>query len=327
MITGENSHAERARALAGWGASAVHGLLGDHLAAHLGGLALGMGLHHGGRALPLDAGRIARAYPWATSKICVLVHGLGCTEEIWSFADPRRPGERTSYGELLHADLAYTPLYVRYNTGRSVAENGAALSELLSQLVAVYPGGVDEIALIGHSMGGLVIRSACHTDAVGAAAWTPLVRHAFYLGTPHDGAHLERLVSVAAGVLRAVPNPITKLIGAIFDLRSQGVKDLRDGSLLAPDVFDGPSPRGPHHSRAVPWLAGARHYLIGGAIAGQTNWMADALLGDGLVTMPAARRVREIPGGQARVFDGVHHMSLARDYAVYEQIRGWCAEA
>jgi triacylglycerol lipase len=202
VSTDEHRNAERMRALAGWSASAVHGLLGDHLAAHLGDRALGMGLYHRGRPLALDGVQIARAHPNYTSRLCVLVHGLGCTEGIWSFADAQRPGARTTYGELLHADLAYTPLYVRYNSGRSVAENGAALAELLAQLLAAYPGAVDEIVLIGHSMGGLVLRSACHADASGPAAWTPRVRRVFYLGTPHDGAHLERLVFVAAGVPR-----------------------------------------------------------------------------------------------------------------------------
>ena len=53
-------------------------------------------------------------------------------------------------------------LYLRYNTGRHVSENGRDWRTLLDAARARWPVEVHEIALIGHSMGGLVARSACH---------------------------------------------------------------------------------------------------------------------------------------------------------------------
>ena len=56
-----------------------------------------------------------------------------------------------------------------------------------------------EILLVGHSMGGLVIRSACHYGSEDGAPWVRHVRHVFYLGSPHLGAPLARVAGLAAG--------------------------------------------------------------------------------------------------------------------------------
>ncbi len=58
-----------------------------------------------------------------------------------------------------------TPVYLRYNTGLPVGRNGADLAWLLDDLVAAWPVPVRSIALVGHSMGGLVVRAAFHAAA------------------------------------------------------------------------------------------------------------------------------------------------------------------
>src|SRR5262245_4977469 len=113
-----------------------------------------MAFVHAGHAVTAEA--IVAACPAPTPRLAVLVHGLMTTEVVWRMPD----GE--DYGSLLARDLGYTPFYVRFNSGLHISENGEALDALLEQLVGAYPQPVEEIALIGHSMGGLVIRSACH---------------------------------------------------------------------------------------------------------------------------------------------------------------------
>ena len=73
-----------------------------------------------------------------------------------SVGQPARAG-----GERLVDDLGCTSVFVRYNTGRHISVNGRELSELLDALVRAWPREVEQIALVGHSMGGLVARSAC----------------------------------------------------------------------------------------------------------------------------------------------------------------------
>ena len=134
----------------------LNGALGDYLKRTGNGLAIPMELIHEGRSLPADRAAITAAHPAATPRLVVLVHGLMSTETFWRMPD----GE--AYGSLLARDLGYTPFYVRYNSGLHVSENGEALDALLEQLVRRYPVPVEELVLIGHSMGGLVIRSATH---------------------------------------------------------------------------------------------------------------------------------------------------------------------
>ena len=322
-------------AWAAWGMSMLNGLVGDYLHERQNGLAIAMAFYHQNRPLPLVRDSLQHAHPHLGPKVCILIHGLGCNEGIWTFRDPMHPGPDTSYGALLQTDLGYTPLYVRYNTGLPVADNGKRLVTLLDDLLACYPTHVDDIVLIGHSMGGLIVRSACHQGTQRQSAWVQQVRRVFYLGTPHDGADLERLVHIATTVLQAVPNPITRLIGDILNRRSQGVKDLRFGTLLEPDVMDDtPAGTAQHHRRAVPWLAHAQHYLIGGTLTDDPGHAAAVLLGDGLVGVPRAHEPSPladhgppIPPENVRLFPGTHHLRLAHDREVYQQIKAWCASA
>jgi pimeloyl-ACP methyl ester carboxylesterase len=122
---------------------------------------------------------------------------------------------------------------VRYNTGRHVSENGRSLADLLEALVAAWPVAVERIALVGHSMGGLVARSACHQAAERSDAWVGRVRHVVSLGTPHTGAPLAQAVHVAAAGLATVPE--TRAFSAFLRRRSAGIRDLRDGSLVDED--------------------------------------------------------------------------------------------
>jgi len=133
-------------------------------------------------------------------------------------------------------ELAFTPLYVRYNTGLHISANGRALAQLLGDVVAAWPTGVEEIVLVGHSMGGLVARSACHYAEVDGHRWTDSVRHVFCLGSPHLGADLEKGTNAVAWAFGRLPE--TRAFSTILNARSVGIKDLRYGSCAEEDWFD-----------------------------------------------------------------------------------------
>ncbi|MBK9713962.1 MAG: alpha/beta hydrolase [Kouleothrix sp.] len=323
-MSDDQSARPAAPAWATWALSIVNGAVGDYLSERDNGLSIDMAFYHGNRPLPLTPEALQRAYPQPTTKICVLIHGLGCNEGIWLFHDPARPGGETSYGAMLQADLGFTPFFVRYNTGLSIADNGRRLATLLGELLACYPAPVEEIALIGHSMGGLVLRSACHDAAESQAGWVEQVTQVFYLGTPHQGASLAQLGHVATEVLRAVPHPITRLIGSIFNLRSRGVKDLRFGRLL--DAETPARDVSPDDRWDVPWLAHAHHHLIAGTLTDDPLHAVTALFGDGLVRVGQAHGHGDPPtsGHSVRLFPGIHHLQLTRDPDIYQQIRHGC---
>lgn len=312
--------------------SMVNGFFGDFLHERQNGLAIDMAFYERNRPMPLTREAFLALQPQATDRLCVFVHGLGCHEGIWTFPDPADPARATSYGAQLHVELGYTSLFLRYNTGRPIGVNGQTLTALLDELVTCYPLPIKELVLIGHSMGGLVLRSACFYGAEHNHAWVQQVSRVFYLGSPHDGADLERLAHATATTLEAVPNPITWIVGRFLNQRSQGVKDLRYGTLLASDEAAAASPNAREARRRVPWLAVAEHFLIAGALTEDPGHVAALLFGDGLVALPPyaattpAHDYLPIPPTQVRVFPRVHHLRLTRDPDIYRQISAWCAD-
>lgn len=302
----------------------LNGLVGDHLERTGNGLATPMELVRDGAAIPLDSAGLSRALPEATARVALLVHGAMGSESVWR---PRRgadPAQRLDYGQLLARDLGYTPLYLRYNSGRAIPDNGADLAATLDRLVGAYPVALEEIAVVAHSMGGLVTRSACQVALTEDHRWLRLVRRAVYLGTPHRGAPLERWGRVLATLLRRVDDPFTRLAADIGDLRSDGVKDLGDADLRHQDR----ARRRPTVGRRdlphpIPLPPGIRHYLVAATLS--DGQRLAATVGDVLVPVPSATDGLgwAPPPSHVRVFPGVGHFQLARDPGVYAQIKAW----
>lgn len=304
----------------------LNGVIGDYLERTGNGLATEMQLVQRGRPLPMARTALARAYPDATPRVVVLLHGSSCTELSWQMPDG------TDYGALLARDLGYTPLYVRYNSGLAIADSGEALARLLETLVAEYPVPVDELLLIGHSMGGLVIRSACHVAKRQGLGWTGRVRRAIYVGTPHLGAPLERIGRVVAKILTAVDDPYTRLAADLGNLRSAGIRDLGDADLTHEDRARQCATLSLRDARhPVPLLPEIQHFLIAGSFS--TDPRIALLFGDALVPVASATfghctdaATLGLPPSHIRFFAGVSHMRLPRSPEVYAQIRTWCEE-
>jgi triacylglycerol lipase len=288
----------------------LNGAIGDYLAKTGNGLATETTFFtaRGSRSLDLEAGRLAAAFPPPSRRVVFLIHGLMCTESVWQM---RGGGD---YGSLLADDLGFCPVYVRYNTGLPIAESGASLARALELFVEGLPVLPEEIVLIGHSMGGLVARSACHIARSEKQRWLPLVRRAVYLGTPHLGTPLERVGRVVAKLLRAVPDPYTRLVADIGDLRSAGIKDLGEG------LRDARHP--------VPLLPEIEHFLVAASLS--DPWLA-TLFGDALVPVSSATNgglglATDVVPDNLRILEGSDHVAIAHDPAVYAYIRGWCTE-
>ena len=304
----------------------LNGLVGDELERRGNGLATPMACIHRGHPIAIDREALARAYPEPTPRVVLLVHGLMCTESVWEFQQAEGHGQHPDYGALLANDLGFTPMYLRYNSGLAIADNGEALSDLLEALLVAYPVALEEILLIGHSLGGLVVRSTCEHARASSQRWLALVRRVIFIDTPHLGAPLERLGRIAAGLLRAVPDPYTRLAADIGDLRSDAINDLGDADLRHEDRARrrvGIRSTGWRHP--VPLSSAFAHYVIAGTppprrpVAAALN---DLLVPESSVTA----QHMELPPYRLRVFPGVGHLQLARHPEVYAQIRAWCEE-
>ena len=317
--------------------AAVTGLRGDALEAEGSPLCQPMAVRANGEPVALDTDALRMAFPDATPRIVVFLHGLMETEFSWGdhrggagHARGLRKAQET-YGSRLARELGCTPVYVRFNSGRHISENGRSLSELIEELVAAWPGGADELALVGHSMGGLVAHSACCHAAQDDADWVRLVRHSVSLGSPHMGAPLEQAVHVLSAGLAALPE--TRPFANFLRRRSGGIRDLRHGSLVDEDWRD----RDPDTLRAaacaeVPLVEGVTHCFVSATITRGDRHPLGRLLGDTLVLVPSASgrsRTRRIPFDEeyGMHVGGATHFALLNHPAVYERLRDWLAAA
>jgi pimeloyl-ACP methyl ester carboxylesterase len=299
---------------------ALNGAFGDTLVQRENALALTMTLRNRGQDVELTRSALRRAFPDATGRLAIFAHGLCETDDAWRLGDDRH----VPYGMRLRVELGFTPLYIRYNTGRHISENGRDLAALLDQLTGAWPTEIHEIALIGHSMGGLVGRSACHYAS--EHIWPRKVRHVFTLGAPHTGAPLERAANRASYALGRLPE--TQTFAKLLNRRSVGIKDLRYGYLTDECWFDqDPDAYLRNAGREVPFLTTANHYFVCATL----NEPFGRLIGDMLVMRASAwgqtrrgERMR-FPVDHYRHFGGLNHFQLLNHPAIYDQIRRWLA--
>ncbi|KAA9338178.1 alpha/beta hydrolase [Hymenobacter busanensis] len=319
---------------------ALNGAIGDQLAARHDRRAIAMSFRHGGRDVAVADLPLAGQPPQRT---VVFVHGLMGDEYIWQQGPPDVP----RYGPQLARDADVRCLYVRYNTGRHISENGRDLSRLLTELVTTWPETVADLVLVGHSMGGLVIRSAGYyaalppeaaaepnTDNAQSAAnkattvsWAARLRSVFLLGVPNEGSFLEQHSFLTALLLRKLNLRPTRFVADTIDRRSNGIRDLRHARLvdedwLSPHADDLLPPRTP-----VPPLPGVAYHVLAGSLLKNAESILARYFGDGLVGGSSA--TGDIFGPRAafqgqvhvRMFPRQHHGTLLANTEVYQYLR------
>ena len=305
---------ERAAVLA-----ALNGVVGDYLSETGNPLAIEMCLCHGGKSLEIQEEVLRAAFPGAGSKVLVLVHGCAMDDLGW-----KRAGH--DHGAALARDLGFTPVYLRYNSGLHISTNGRRFAELLERLVAEWPVPIDDLAIVGHSMGGLVARSACHAGEEAAHGWRTKLRKLVCLGSPHHGAPLERGGNWIDRLLGI--SPYSAPLSRLGRLRSAGVTDLRHGNVVDED-WSGRDrfAHGADTRRGLKLPEGVECYAIAGTLTGAPR---KRLRGDGLVPVPSAlgrsRRpelVLGFPEAHRWIAYGTGHLELLSRREVYDKASEW----
>lgn len=284
----------------------------------------------------------------ARRRVVVFLHGFACDEGVWlggkspdsaasaaaavdssgtdssaadsafdAAADPvaRAVGDdadlaQAGIGERLAEELGLTALYLRYNSGLPLDENGRAFGELLAALIDAWPVSMPEIILVGHSAGGLVARCAC--EAVDDAGewprwpWQRQTRMLICLATPHRGAPLEKVADLATQALAL--SPLTASLGRSANERRSRIDALR---------------RDLTEARPGAATRGIAVRLLGASLSDDVEHPLGEWLGDGVVTLGGATH-HPAPGDvDSRRIGGVGHLALLRDERVYQQIREW----
>ncbi|HSF39865.1 MAG TPA: alpha/beta hydrolase, partial [Thermoanaerobaculia bacterium] len=294
--------------------AALNGVLGDHLVTTGNPLAIPIRLRQGGEPLAPSGGR----------RLLVLAHGLCMNDLQWN-----RKGH--DHGAALARDLGFTPVYLHYNSGLHISTNGHAFAGLIEDLVRQWPVPVEELVILGHSMGGLVARSACHSGKAAGHTWLRHLKKIVFLGTPHHGSALERggnRVDSILGISR-----YTAPLGRLGKVRSAGITDLRHGNLLDED-WEGRDrfEESEDLRQPIPLPEGVQCYAMAAA-ARKAGSLKSRVLGDGLVPVNSAlgrhedpARILPIPESRQWIASDITHFDLLSRPEAYEKIREWLAE-
>jgi pimeloyl-ACP methyl ester carboxylesterase len=287
--------------------SIVNGVYGDHLERTGNPLAIDMQFRRNGRRV--DPALPAATLPAATDRVMLMVHGLCLNEWHWV-------REGTSRIDDLATKLGYTPVYLRYNAGRPIGDNGKDLAAMIETLLGHWPRPVTELAIVGHSMGGLVGRSAVHHGGLEGHRWPEVLRRLVFIGTPLHGSPLERGGHRLDYVMDLSPYvaPFTRIGKA----RSAGIMDLRHGNITDDE------------QAFIPLPECVDCFVLAAAISTKRNLVSDRLVGDGLVPLDSAlgrhkdpARTFAIPAGHQWVGHGMGHMELLHRSEVYTQLGKW----
>lgn len=273
-------------------------------------------------AIPLELRLLDSGERPPTGRVLLLVHGLCMNDRHWTW-------RRHSHAHALADAFGYTPVYLRYNSGRHISVNGRQLAERLDDFIAGWPVPFESLTLVGMSMGGLVIRSALHVAREDGFEWPGRVDKAVYIGTPHHGAALERGGFWLQKATTA--SPYTAPLSALGRIRSEGITDLRHGNVLDEDWKHCDPHADPRDCRTPSPLAeGVEHHAIAASLSKRPGERIGRLLGDGLVHPSSAtgrhadpRRHLDFDPKRTRILYGQSHLGLLDDPRVTACLSDW----
>lgn len=292
--------------------SITNGVMGDKLARWNNALALPLGLHDlDGHTLDWNS-----LQQNSCTGIVLFAHGLCLSEHEWNNAAHQQ------FAATLR-EAGYSVVYLRYNSGRAIHENGRELADYFSQHIT---RDTPPVLLIGYSMGGLLFRSAFEIARCEKQPWLQRVERVAFLATPHHGSPLEKVGNLANAIFASTPYTLPLM--RLGNIRSRGIKDLRYGCVTAEEsTAANDAQHRDFRDALVPLPLHVNTLIVSGALPDPRQ---RALLGDGLVPIESARGEHAQPRLtlQAPKLERVHlepltHMGFLSDARVYTVLRSW----
>jgi pimeloyl-ACP methyl ester carboxylesterase len=302
--------------------SVLNGVVGDYLEEKENPLEIKIQFRLKGKTINLNRKGLKTAYPDINGKILLMIHGSCMNDIQWT-------RNEHNHGDLLAKELGKTPLYLHYNSGRHISNNGQDLSSLLEKLIAQWPVPIESLEILAHSMGGLVSRSALYYGNQQKKNWTKYIRKVVFLGTPHHGAPLEKVGNYIDVILEAIP--YAKPFARLGKVRSAGITDLRYGNLIEEDwkSHERFEPKGDQRQR-IPLARSIDFYNIAAILGKEKDIIGPHIIGDGMVGIKSAIGEHDDPKKNIN-FKEKHtfliyengHLDLLSSYDVYTTIKGF----
>ena len=302
--------------------SVLNGVIGDHLEENDNPLKIKMQFRHQAKAIPLDSKSIEKTYSNINGKILLMVHGSCLNDIQWT-------RKEHNHGAILSKELNKTPIYLNYNSGLHISTNGQEFNKLLEELVEHWPVPVEELVILGHSMGGLVSRSAYYYGKEQKQSWTKHLKKIIFIGTPHHGAPMEKAGNFLDVALESIP--YAKPFARLGKIRSAGVTDLRYGNLLDEDWQNKDRFKMQKDQRKnISLPEQVECYAIAGIAGKVTASKASKLLGDKMVTVKSALGQHKNPAKNLNfkkentciVYES-NHSELLSNIKIYTKIKSW----
>lgn len=295
--------------------AALNGVLGDHLVLSENPLAIPMHFRREGKIL--TEVQLCEIINQSNGKLLIMAHGLCMNDLQWC-----REGH--DHGAQLAKESGMGAIYLHYNTGRHICDNGKQFASLLESLVNLSDKHLD-INILTHSMGGLVSRSAFHVGENSGHKWPELLNNLVFLGTPHHGAALEKAGNWIDLILGA--HSYTVPFARLVKVRSAGITDLRYGNVQALDrhttdrfEFSG------DQRLPLPLPDNVKCFAVATSAIESINYP----LGDGLVRIKSALGEHQNPAFDLHIPDirkwvgtNINHMQLLNDPKVYQVLKTW----
>jgi pimeloyl-ACP methyl ester carboxylesterase len=295
--------------------AALNGVLGDYLVVSDNSLAIHMHFRKAGQILTDE--QLLDVINQSDGKLLIMLHGLCMNDLQWC-----REGH--DHGAELARESGMGAIYLHYNSGQHISDNGKQFAALLESLVDLTDRKL-EINILAHSMGGLVSRSAFHVAENSSHKWPDRLQKLVLLGTPHHGAALEKAGNWIDLILGA--HSYTVPFARLVKVRSSGITDLRYGNVQESDwhtterfEFSG------DQRLPLPLPDSVRCFAVATSAKESINYP----LGDGLVRIKSALGEHQNPAFNLQIPDShkwvgthINHMQLLNDPEIYQVLKKW----
>lgn len=302
--------------------SILNGVIGDYLEEKENPLKITMQFRNNAKAITLTKASLKKTYPNISGQILLMVHGSCMNDIQWT-------QKAHNHGIALAKELNKTPLFLHYNSGRHISTNGQKFNELLEELVQNWPVPIEEIVILGHSMGGLLTRSALYYGQKQESSWTKHLTKIIFLGTPHHGAPLEKAGNVLDVVLESIP--YAKPFARLGKIRSAGVTDLRYGNLVDEDWQNNDRFEMQGDQRIhIPLPKGVEFFSIAASVGNTPDSLSSQIRGDNMVGLKSATGQHSILAKGLKfkkknimIVNECSHMGLLSNPEIYAKMKSW----